>query len=399
MDQFEYGVLCALVKKYNDSVMSKGGSRRNLKISLTLKSKALSTYSGRDSFKFIEDNDKKLAALQKRGYISVRRDKNGALESVDLNISAVEEVIKACGLDSKSEHLKNTLEILQNTPAQGFAVQFVQAEWEYVATKYEWHKSLYADEGELSAIIRVLNAMASQAEEVMERDFSVKVLGDSKAFARISNKVVAIAKKFDSQLVFEEGDSAERILQNYNIVKNSTYALVKGNLKFELNGQAIDLDKLGFEFALSDAMIKNINFLPPSASTLVTVENLTTFYKFGMKDCVVVYLAGFHNHTKQMLLKKLYADCAFKKCYHFGDIDVGGFMIYNNLVRSTGIPFEPYCMGINQLNEHEYALRPLTANDKKRLEDMQNDGQFSMFHETIAYMLAHDAKLEQEALD
>ena len=74
-------------------------------------------------------------------------------------------------------------------------------------------------------------------------------------------------------------------------------------------------------------------------------------------------------------------------------------MIYNNLVRSTGIPFEPYCMGITQLKEHTYALRPLTSNDKKRLEDMQNDEKYSTFHETIAYMLAHDAKLEQEALD
>lgn len=399
MDEFEYGVLTSLVKKYNDSVVSKGGSCRNLKISLTLKYKALSSYSGRDSFKFIDDNDKKLAALQKRGYIFVRRDKNGALESVDLNISAVEEVIKACGLDSKSEHLKNILKILQSATVRDFVAEFVQTEREYVATKYEWHKSYYADEGELSLIIKVLNAMVSQSEEIMERDFSVRVLGDSKVFARISNKVVAIAKKFDSQLVFEEGDSSERVLQNYNIVKNSTYALVKGNLKFELNGQAIDLNKLGFEYALSDAMIKNIKFLPPSASTLVTVENLTTFYKFKMKDCVVVYLAGFHNHTKQMLLKKLYADCAFKKCYHFGDIDVGGFMIYNNLVRSTSIPFEPYCMGIKQLKEHTCALRPLTSNDKKRLEDMQNDEQYSTFHETIAYMLAHDAKLEQEALD
>ena len=399
MDEFEYGVLTSLVKKYNDSVVSKGGSCRNLKISLTPKHKALSSYSGRDSFKFIDDNDKKLAALEKRGYIFVRRDKNGALESVDLNISAVEEVIKVCGLDSKSVHLKNILEILQNTPVYGFTVQFVHSEREYVATKYEWHKSYYADEGELSSIIKVLNAMVSQSEEIMERDFSVRVLGDSKAFAHISNKVVAIAKKFDSQLVFEEGDSAEYILQNYNIVKNSTYALIKGNLKFELNGQAIDLNKLGFEYALSDAMIKNIKFLSPSANTLFTVENLTTFYKFKLEDCVVVYLAGFHNHTKQMLLKKLYADCAFKKCYHFGDIDVGGFMIYNNLVRSTSIPFEPYCMGIKQLKEHTYALRPLTSNDKKRLEDMQNDEQYSTFHETISYMLVHDAKLEQEALD
>lgn len=399
MDEFEYGVLSALVKKFNGSVLSKGGSSKNLKISLTLKDKALASYSGRDSFKFIEENDKKLAALQKRGYIAVHRDKNHALESVELNIAAIEDVIEVCGLDNKNAHLKNILAILQSASAQGFVAQFIQSEQEYVATKYEWHKSYYADESELLSIIKVLNAMICQTEEIMERDFSVRVLGDSKAFSHLINKVAAIAKKFDGQLVFEEDDSAERILQNYNIVKNSTYALIKGNLKFELNGQIIDLYKLGFEYALSDAMIAQIKFLSPCLDTLVTVENLTTFYKFKKEDCVVVYLAGFHNHTKQMLLKKLYGECAFKKCYHFGDIDVGGFLIYNNLVRSTCIPFEPYCMGIEQLKEHKYALRPLTTYDRKRLEEMQNDKQYSMFYETIAYMLNCDVKLEQEALD
>ena len=399
MDEFEYGVLSALVKKFNGSVLSKGGSSRNLKISLTLKDKALASYSGRDSFKFIEENDKKLEALQKRGYIAVHRDKNDALESVELNIAVIEDVIKECGLDSKNAHLKNILAILQSTSVQGFVAQFIQSEQEYVATKYEWHKSYYTDESELLSIIKVLNAMICQTEEIMERDFSVRVLGDSKAFSHLINKVVAIAKKFDSQLIFEEDDSDERILQNYNIVKNSTYALVKGNLKLELNGQIIDLYKLGFEYALSDAMIEKIKFLSPRIGTLVTVENLTTFYKFKREDCVVVYLAGFHNHTKQRLLKKLYDECTFKKCYHFGDIDVGGFLIYNNLVRSTCIPFEPYCMSIKQLKEHKYAARPLTTYDRKRLVEMQNDKQYSMFYETIAYMLNCDVKLEQEALD
>lgn len=60
----------------------------------------------------------------------------------------------------------------------------------------------------------------------MERDFSVRTLGDSKAFAILKSKIIAIAKKFDSALVFkEESNSEDEILLNYNIVKNSAYAL------------------------------------------------------------------------------------------------------------------------------------------------------------------------------
>ena len=399
MDEFDFCVLSALIKKYTNSVLSQGGSRRNLKISLTPKDAALSSYLGRDSFKFIEENDKKLNVLQKKEYITVRRDTNGALQSVDLNISAVAAVIAACGVDNKNAHIKNILAFLRSASTYGFAARFVQAEREYVETKYEWHKSYYADENELALVLKALNAMVLQTNEIMERDFSVKVFGDSKAFACISNKIVAIAKKFDSQLIFEEGDSTEHILQSYNIVKNSTYALVKGSLKFELNGQTIDLNKLGFEYTLSDAMIKKIVFLSFDFKKLITVENLTSFYKLDKKDCLIVYLGGFHNHTKQMLLKKIYDHCGHVEWLHFGDIDAGGFMIFNHLVWATGIPFQPYHMGIEELQVYSNMVKPLTDNDKIRLQKMRGNPEYAAFNEVIDYMLANGIKLEQEALD
>ena len=399
MDEFQLGVLGALIKSYNGSVMSKGGSLRNLKIRLGLKDKALATYNGRDAFKYIDSNDEKLSELQKLGYIIVHRNNAGALEWVELNISAVDDIIKACGFDNKNAHLKNIITLLSAGGNIGFVELFAQSEREYASTKYDWHKSYYKDEDELAVVLKALNAMASQTDEIMERDFSVKVLGDSKAFSRISKKLIQIAKKFDDQLVVEDEDDDKIVLLNYNIVKNSTYALIKGKLNFKLNDQSIELEKLKFEYALNDAMIKNIEFMPSEFSKLITVENLTSFYKLEEEDSLIVYLAGFHNHTKQLLLEKLYKAFSPKVCLHFGDIDVGGFMIFNNLVQSTGISFLPYHMGIEELERYNDKAKPLTANDVSRLQKLRSDPEFSIFEEVIDYMLAHNLKLEQEALD
>lgn len=183
------------------------------------------------------------------------------------------------------------------------------------------------------------------------------------------------------------------------IVGYSTYALIKGNLNFKLNEQIINLDRLGFEYSLSDAMIKNLEFLPSEFKRLITVENLTSFYKINEKDSVVIYLAGFHNHTKQLLIKKLYSAFEIEECYHFGDIDAGGFSIFNNLVQATDIRFIPYKMGIAELESCKQSVKPLTANDRTRLERMRSDADFSVFAEVIDYMLLNDVKLEQEALD
>lgn len=399
MNKFSFDLLNKLIKNYYNSKLSKGGSTRNLKIKLTTNDAELSSYTGRDSFKYIEDNDAELACLEKKGYIIVHRDYNNQLQSVELVISAKDEIIKAIGFEDRDAKLDSILQILQTATDSKIVQTFVDSEVAYIKDKFCWHKSFFNDEKELSAILRVLNAMSRQTEEIMERDFSVQILNDSKAFGILKSKIIKILKKFDELLVLTEDETDEEILLNYNIVKNSTYALVKGELNFKLNNQLIELKKLGFEYSLSDAMIKQIELLPSNISKLITVENLTTFYKINEETAVVVFLSGFHNHTKQMFLKKIYKYFNKLECYHFGDIDVGGFLIYNNLVGSTGIPFEPYKMGVAELVAHRDNLKTLTENDRARLADMLTKKEYEIFHTAISYMLENNVKLEQEILD
>jgi len=146
-------------------------------------------------------------------------------------------------------------------------------------------------------------------------------------------------------------------------------------------------------------MIEGMEILPKQINEFVTVENLTSFYALQNDKAVIIYLAGFHNHTKQMLLRKIFEKYPNARYYHFGDIDAGGMWIYRNLVEKTGIPFMPLMMGINELEEHSTLLKKLSENDRVRLEKMKDDVNFIIFRDTIDYMLEHNVKLEQELLD
>jgi len=114
---------------------------------------------------------------------------------------------------------------------------------------------------------------------------------------------------------------------------------------------------------------------------VITIENLTTFFRWEEKDALIIYLGGYHNRVRRTLLEKIYREMPEIQYLHFGDIDVGGFEIYEDLCRKTGIPFLPYHMGIEELRMYREFSRPLTENDKRRLkrlmEQAESDGPVS----------------------
>ena len=86
MKDFGKTILNRLLDKYENSVLSKGGSERKLSISLSLKDKELATYCAVDSYDYRSRNDSVLAEYEKNGFIVVKKDKFCDFESLTLNI-------------------------------------------------------------------------------------------------------------------------------------------------------------------------------------------------------------------------------------------------------------------------------------------------------------------------
>lgn len=390
---FEKNLLNKLLDKYEKSKLSKGGTSINRSIRLTTKDEVLSSYTGFDSYKYVDLNDAVIRNLEKQGFITAVFE-NDTFKSLTLNVLNVDSLYDYLNRKKPSDELKQIKETLNKYQFDNFLDMFIEYVNDYINDKYDYPRSYFSDSVQLDLILMVFEKMFLLTEETKKRDFSAKYLGDSKLFESIQGRIIKIIKDFDGNNYASDDD----VLSEYNIVKNSSYALVKNNLVLKINNSVINLNDFGYEISLSDEMIKSLCILDSNVYKVITVENLTSFYKLNDPDSVIIYLGGFHNHTKQSLLMKVYEKYPKAQYFHFGDIDAGGFLIFNNLIEKTGIPFIPYRMSVNELKQN-HNLKQLTENDKKRLKGLLLDSRFDLFKDVIEYMLDNNVKLEQEILD
>ena len=254
-------------------------------------------------------------------------------------------------------------------------------------------ESAYGDIEELRFVILCIEKILDLDRDVPERVFASHILGDSKRFAAYRNKVAKILREF-SDMSFDEDDDP---IAFYGVIKNKTYAFVKGEGALRFGKQTIDLGEYRHELALSDEMIEQMEIENIPAKKLFTIENLTSFIQFNQPDAIVIYLGGFHNSVRRKLIAKIFDSKKDIECFHYGDIDAGGFYILNHLREKTGIPFKPYMMDEYTLTRFLNKGKAITKSDETRLRKMQADPKFAEFSPAIQAILNAGKKLEQEA--
>lgn len=246
------------------------------------------------------------------------------------------------------------------------------------------------DQEDLKNVMKILQGMKNQKVEISFRKFSEKVLGDTKKLEKYKNKIYHIIKDFYDDSIENIDDAFEL----FYIRKNPTYVYLKGSAILQINEQIIDLNEMNHYFVLSSSCIKDLKIKRMDARQVMTVENLTSFHDISLKDAFFIFTNGFHNHVIEAFLECVYDFLGERVAYlHFGDIDAGGFHIYESLIKKTQIPFQTYKMNVNMLKKYEAYTKPLTDNDRKRLLSFKDRHQ-----EVIDYMLKHNVKLEQEII-
>jgi len=152
-------------------------------------------------------------------------------------------------------------------------------------------------------------------------------------------------------------------------------------------------------------MVKELVVVDCPARAVITVENLTSFYQYvleGPPDELVIYLGGFANSAQKLFLQKLYRLCNEKEnpvpFYHWGDLDLGGFKIWHNLKKKTGIPFQPYLMDEETYLKHLHHGQPITEQYAEKLAALLKDDSYTQFHALISLILKKKIRVEQEAI-
>ena len=93
----------------------------------------------------------------------------------------------------------------------------------------------------------------------------------------------------------------------------------------------------------------------------------------------------------------LYEQNPEKEYLHFGDVDAGGFYIFEHLKMKTGIAFKSLHMDVETLVKYETKTKQLSPNDRLRINSLL--AKENEYNDVLKYMLEHNCKLEQEALD
>ncbi|MDY2913204.1 MAG: DUF2220 family protein [Candidatus Enteromonas sp.] len=344
-----------------------------------------------------QDLDIALEALEREGFCEIRHQ-DDYLERIILKTDHA-SIEKAYAF-AKRSNPKNRLDALKafftelgsssNSLLCGFAAHCLEL---LSKGKPNGVESAYGEIEELRFVVLCIEKILELDGDVPERVFASHILGDSKRFATYRNKVAKILREF-SDMSFDEDDDP---IAFYGVIKNKTYAFVKGEGVFRFGKQTIDLAQYGHELALSDEMIEQMMVESIPAKKLFTVENLTSFIQFSQPESIVIYLGGFHNSVRRNLIRKIFNAAHGIECFHYGDIDAGGFYILNHLREKTGIPFQPYMMDAETLARFIDRTKEITKSDELRLLKMQEDPRFAEFLPALQAILKNKKKLEQEA--
>ena len=335
---------------------------------------------------FVEINDS-IKALVRKSLVIAKEKSFNVFNEVKLNVDSIEEAYSYIKRKQKKETNIEILELLEKYKDKNEILNnYCLKQIENISLNK--NVQYFNDLNELENILISIENILNVKEETYVRDFSVKFLKDSKTFESISNKVI--------NLLFEYGEYPDKdnILESLNIVKNPTYVNFKGSGILKIKDNVIDLSKLNGDIALSSKLIKDIESIKVTGNKVMTIENLTSFNTELTEGIFYIYLGGFHNQVREEFIKKIGEQNKDIEFYHFGDIDAGGFYIFENLINKTGIDFKPFNMDVGTLKKYNNYTKRLTDNDKERLKKLTS----KHFEEVIQYMLENNCKLEQEAV-
>lgn len=339
MNNYRNEILNEFIDRYEKSSYYKGKSEKPRKISIVLHKK-FPEYG--HSFHYEETNELENIAfqLQSQGFVefskkSILGDRELILNQKENCLDRIYKELKRAPVKEKIIHY---VKLLDQYHEEAFIKDFVDEMKKRAIHQQSLLPYLKVyDENDLENVMKILKGMIDQKDEISFRRFSEKVLGDTKKLEKYKNKIVHIIKDFYDDTLDNEND----IFEAFYIRKNPAYVYLKGNAILQINGQIINLNEMHYYFVLPSICIKDLKIKRIDAKQVMTIENLTSFHDVSLKDTFYIFTNGFHNHAIEAFLKCLYDFLGESVHYfHFGDIDAGGFHIYESLIKKTQIPLQ-----------------------------------------------------------
>ena len=182
------------------------------------------------------------------------------------------------------------------------------------------------------------------------------------------------------------------MLTEAGLVRSSSELLICGPVKINLQGKLADLTPFAFGIGIGAETSESLEIASCDCSTVVSVENKATFRELtraGLPAGVLlICLGGFAGPVKRRFMGKLnrFLDGSVP-CYHWGDLDYGGILIFQPLLMETGI-----------YREFSHLSEEYDETYRIKLQSLLMDDTSAIFHELLGIMLKEGRTLEQEAV-
>ncbi len=398
MNELEQKLLVLLYEKYKNSKKETGSNiiTRRTKISPNVLYKDYNANTA--DIDKIEAVDNAAMECGKLGFVTVERERNGKeiknIYLIDGMINEVENYLQSkCGYETKDVKRNFIINLLNKydnkTPVASTECEKLRKMLD--VNKYPLRYKQKED------LLKALVFIENNRQDLFLREASLRIFGDSKYLEETVLKQVCKALRDYLNRPCAEDEVDEEILEEYGIVTDKQKICLKGNIVLKFDGRLFDINVLKGGLGIFNDDISRIEQICVNADKFMTIENYTSWCRFDSRDTATLYLGGYTNRYQRDLLKKIDLDNPNLKFLHFGDIDAGGFYIYNDLCRKTGINFSAYKMSVQELTDERYraSLRKLSVSDKTRLTSLKDD---AVFKEAVKYMLNNDVKLEQEII-
>lgn len=401
MVQYDKQIINKLLDTYENSLLSIGKNKRNVKIEFRFTKAVLPEYFDESSFVY-ENIHIQLRNIEEKGLIKIiwkDQKVDYVIQKVQLNTERLTQAYAfvrrtpKCNLEEENQTF-----LKEYCNDEKGEIPITREFARYLQERLDNHQPVkeYINLSKINDTRRLFVALTSvekNRKPCYIREFSIEHFQDSKYFEKIKKQVAKIFRRFHSE--YASMETAE-ILAEYGIYHTPNYVYFKGDIVIEIDGEPIKLQTLNQGLGISGEDLCKVIFSDLSRiKQVITIENLTTFFRWQEPESLIIYLGGYHNGIRRTLLKKIYQELPRILYYHFGDIDAGGFSILKDLRNKTGIPFQMYRMDIETLKYYEKYGKVLTKSDRIRLKEMEKDEELQ---EVVSYMLLHNVKLEQECI-
>ncbi len=390
-------ILSALLEKYNNSKTFKGSNKVRQSFCIRPRD-VFPEYD--DDFAYavkISDFESDVTELENERLVKVER-RGRVVERIYAVLEKIPLYHELIGTMDRYSELKSFENLLKSYMGRNTVLDTICAAQLERINSFKL-PNIAKNEEKLERLLKCLDFILRNNEEILERELSIELFGDSKLFEKeLKSKVCSLLESYCELDEFAENNSSiknERILSRYMVVKNPTYFYFKGNgcIEFE-DGTAIELSYQRPVAMRSDS-VADISSITISCETVMTIENLTSFNRIRSNEIFCLFLSGYNNSCKTEFLKKIYGDNPRKEWLHFGDIDPDGFLILHNLRIKTGIDFKSYLMSPKELVLYKKYCKILEPNDIVKAQNMVN---LRCFADVAQFMLDNNCKLEQEII-